>query len=107
MIPRPGVDAEYDQALERIAEIERQAEQYLVQQKSHFGCKVTYVGTEKKRFQLEVPESAARKADSRYELQGQRKGFKRYYTEESRDLIHRLMAAEEMRDSALKVWNGF
>lgn len=103
MIPRPGVDPEYDDALKRISSIQAEAEQYLMEQKTHFGCKVVYVGTEKKRFQLEVAESAAKKAGAKYELQGQRKGFKRYWTDECRDLVHRLIAAEELRDTALKV----
>jgi len=50
----------------------------------------------------EVSDSASSRADHRYELQGQRKGFKRYYTKESRALIQRLMAAEDHRDTALK-----
>lgn len=102
MIPRPGVDPQYDQALERVAEVQAEAEKYLQDQKRHFGGKVTYVGTDKKRFQLEVSDSAASRADHRYELQGQRKGFKRYYTAEARNLIHQLLAAEEQRNAALK-----
>lgn len=102
IIPRPGVDRQYDQALERISDIHRESEKYLTEQKTFFGAKVAYVGSDKKRFQLEVSDSAARKADGRYELQGQRKGFKRYYTAESRGLVQRLVAAEEARDSALK-----
>ena len=49
-----------------------------------------------------MSDSASTRADHRYELQGQRKGFKRYYTKESRAFIQRLMAAEDHRDTALK-----
>jgi DNA mismatch repair protein MSH6 len=94
MIPRPGVDKQYDQALERIASVQAEAEKYLLDQKRHFGGKVSFVGTDKKRFQLEVSETAASRADRNYELQGQRKVFKRYYTPESRGLIQQMLAAD-------------
>ena len=93
---------QYDQALETIEEIQAEANQYLAEQKRYFDSKVSYVGSDKKRFQLEVADAASRRADHRYELQGQRKGFKRYYTKESRALIQRMMAAEELRNAALK-----
>lgn len=102
MIPRPGVDKQYDQALERIAEVQAEAEKYLQDQKRHFGGKVTFIGTDKKRFQLEVSEAVGGRAGPSYELQGQRKGFKRYYTTESRGFLQQMLAAEEQRNAALK-----
>jgi hypothetical protein len=45
---------------------------------------VTYCGSDRKRFQLEVPDSFAKKAGKDYELQGQRKGFKKYWTAETK-----------------------
>ena len=102
MIPRPGVDREYDEALEGINKVQVDAEYYLMKQRSFFGVKVAFVGSDKKRYQLEVAETAAKKVDHRYELQGQRKGFKRYYTQETKELLKRLMEAEDQRDSALK-----
>lgn len=42
--------------------------------------KVQYIGSDKKRYQLEVPESASKKAGNGYEIQNQRKGFKRFTT---------------------------
>ena len=96
---------------------------------------MNFVGADKKRFQLEVTETASQRADHRYEVQGQRKGiapsgsysfssfffvflpsfffswwvfpcwvspgFRRYYTAEGRQLVKRLLAAEEQRDAAL------
>lgn len=46
--------------------------------------KVQYVGTDKKRYQLEVPESAAKRAGDGYEIQNQRKGFKRFTTDRTK-----------------------
>jgi DNA mismatch repair protein MSH6 len=107
IIPRAGVDPQYDESLKLIQEIEADAESYIQEQRKYFGSRVTYVGSDKKRFQLEVPEASAKKADHRYEIQGQRKGFKRYYTAEGREFIRRMMAAEEQRDNALKVIGFF
>jgi DNA mismatch repair protein MSH6 len=45
---------------------------------------VTYCGSDKKRFQLEVPDNFANKAGKNYELQGQRKGYKKYWTSETK-----------------------
>lgn len=42
--------------------------------------KVQYFGTDKKRYQLEVPETASKRAGDGYELQSQRKGFRRFVT---------------------------
>jgi DNA mismatch repair protein MSH6 len=45
---------------------------------------VTYCGSDRKRFQLEVPDACSKKAGKEYELQGQRKGFKKYWTSETK-----------------------
>lgn len=67
-----------------MAEIKDDLEKYLGKQRQHFGVKITFHGTEKKRYQIEVPESQVKKVGSGYELQSQRKGFKRYYTAEGK-----------------------
>ena len=103
IIPRAGVDTEYDDSIAEIDKIARQAEQYLAEQRSRFGgVKVAFVGADKKRFQLEIPDSGSGKIDSGYELQGQRKGFRRFHTERSKDFLARTLRAEQARDSALK-----
>ena len=45
---------------------------------------MTYCGSDRKRFQLEVPDACTKKAGKEYELQGQRKGFKKYWTSETK-----------------------
>jgi len=42
---------------------------------------VSYIGTGRNRFQMEIPESAAKRVPSTYEVSGQRKGYKRYVTQ--------------------------
>ncbi|RZF36981.1 hypothetical protein LSTR_LSTR004669 [Laodelphax striatellus] len=102
IIPSAGVDAEYDGAVEELKVIEKELKQYLDKQCSYFGCKVTYVGADKKRFQLEVTDNASKRAGSEYELQGQRKGYKRYWTPKCKELLEKQIAAEDMKTSALQ-----
>lgn len=105
IVPKKGVDEEYDQVLEKLDEIEKDSNKYLEQQRKHFGVKVTFIGSDRKRYQLEVPDSQLKKVTSSYELQSQRKGFKRYYTNETKDLLARQISAEEDRDRVLKDLN--
>lgn len=85
--PEDGVDQEYDDIVAEIQSIKAELEAYRKKQEKYFGCRVEYFGTDKKRFQLEVPESNARKASSDYTLEGQKKGTKpakRYHTKETK-----------------------
>lgn len=87
ILPKKGVDEEYDAILEELAEIKKAGNNYLEQQKKFFGVKVSFFGHDRKRYQLEVPDSQVKKVNSSYELQSQRKGFKRYYTAEAKVCI--------------------
>ncbi|GLH02763.1 Probable DNA mismatch repair protein Msh6 [Gryllus bimaculatus] len=102
IVPSAGVDPEYDNILEEVERVNDELQKYLEEQRKYFGCKVTYIGSDKKRFQLEVPEAAARKAGNDYELQSQRKGFKRFATSKSKDLLAQLIQAEERKKSVLQ-----
>lgn len=64
--------------------MKKDLERYLEKQRQHFGVKVTFHGSDRKRYQIEIPESQVKKVGSGYELQSQRKGFKRYYTAEAK-----------------------
>lgn len=101
IIPSAGVDSEYDTAIAELSEIEKDLKVYLKTQCEYFGYKVTYVGSDKKRYQLEIPDSAVKKVGSSYEFQGQRKGFKKYYTAETKALLERQLQAEEKKRQAL------
>ncbi|XP_075226760.1 DNA mismatch repair protein Msh6 [Lycorma delicatula] len=102
IIPSAGVDAEYDCAVEALKEIEVELKKYLQEQCTYFCAKVTFVGTDKKRYQLEVPDSACKRAGSEYEIQGQRKGYKRFWTPKCKDLLERQIAAEDLKTSVLQ-----
>lgn len=102
--PGKGVDSEYDSIQVKISEIENELAAYLKKQEKFFGCRLQYVGKDKNRFEIEVPEKEAKKADSRFTLEGQRKGktpARRFSTNETRQLLKDIMQAEDQRNSVL------
>ncbi|XP_068182985.1 DNA mismatch repair protein Msh6 isoform X2 [Antennarius striatus] len=102
--PKTGFDPEYDQALTGIKTCERELNDYLDRQKKRLGCKsMSYWGTGRNRFQMEVPDSVSeRNIPEEYEVKSTKKGFKRYVTKESERLFSELQGFEEKRDAALK-----
>lgn len=83
--PTAGVDDEFDYVNREIESINKELQQYLKKQEKYFGCRLSYFGLDKKRFQIEVPEKCCHlvdKSDIEYTLEGQKKGFKRYHTED-------------------------
>ncbi|OAD61552.1 putative DNA mismatch repair protein Msh6 [Eufriesea mexicana] len=105
IVPKKGVDTEYDAVLMELAEVKKDSERYLEKQRQHFGVKVTFHGSDKKRYQIEIPESQVKKVGPGYELQSQRKGYKRYYTAEAKELLSRQINAEELKAKVLKDLN--
>ncbi|XP_034836109.1 probable DNA mismatch repair protein Msh6 isoform X1 [Maniola hyperantus] len=102
ILPGEGVDQEYDSTLQAIKEIEGDLKEYLAEQERHFKCRLHYVGTDKKRYQIEVPQNAASRAGSEYHLEGARKGFKKFSTSETKEFLARMSAAEEQKTNVLK-----
>ncbi|XP_050439278.1 DNA mismatch repair protein Msh6 [Adelges cooleyi] len=102
IFPELGMDDQYDGVLEKIKEVENELKVYLKEQCKHFGCNVVYFGSEKKRYQLEVPEAASKRAGEGYELQSQRKGFKRYITDRTKELLDQIISYEEEKIDVLK-----
>ncbi|RWS30600.1 DNA mismatch repair protein Msh6-like protein, partial [Leptotrombidium deliense] len=102
IIPNSGVDEAYDNATKQIKRVEAKSESYLKSQSEFFNCKVNYFGTGRSRFQLEVPEGKAKKATSTYEYSSSKKGYRRFITPETKDLLIELTAAEEAQQNASK-----
>lgn len=99
------MDKELDAIEEQIDGIKAELADYLITQEKHFGCRVVYVGKDKNRYELEVPESQCKRADNRYSLEGQRKGAKpvrRFSTVETKQFLKNMMQAEAQRDNVLK-----
>uniref|UniRef100_UPI00398F65F0 DNA mismatch repair protein Msh6 n=1 Tax=Pristiophorus japonicus TaxID=55135 RepID=UPI00398F65F0 len=102
--PKAGFDPDYDQALADIKETDHNLQEYLEKQRKRLGCRsVTYWGSAKNRYQLEVPESVAdRHVPEEYELKSTKKGYKRYWTTPIERLLDTMSNAEERRDAALQ-----
>lgn len=74
-----------------------------------------YFGSDRKRYQLEVPEAKVKKATSEYNLESSCKGknaCKRYSTKETKDFLKRMQSLEErkkniMNDFARRVFENF
>lgn len=82
--PAAGVDKEFDFVNREIESINDELKSYLKTQEKKFGCRLNYTGADKKRFQIEIPERNCEDVDSSFTMEGQRKGFKRYYTAETK-----------------------
>ncbi|KAG8000032.1 DNA mismatch repair protein Msh6 [Nibea albiflora] len=102
--PKAGFDPEYDQALAGVKNCERELQEYLDRQKKRLGCKnMSYWGTGRNRYQMEVPDSVSeRSIPEEYEVKSTKKGWKRYVTKESERLFSELQGFEEKRDAAVK-----
>ncbi|CAN9499875.1 unnamed protein product [Ophioblennius macclurei] len=100
--PKTGFDPEYDQALTEIKACERELQEYLDRQKKRLGCRnMSYWGTGRNRYQMEVPDTE-RNIPEEYEVKSTKKGWKRYVTKETERLFSELQGFEEKRDAALK-----
>lgn len=102
--PKAGFDPEYDQALTGIKNCEGKLQEYLDRQKKRLGCRnMSYWGTGRNRYQMEVPDSVSeRNVPEEYEVKSTKKGWKRYVTKETERLFTELQGFEEKRDAALK-----
>jgi len=125
IIPSPGINEDYDNAVEEIKTIENDLNSYLRQQIKAFGCvsiyslflisnktyisnkdfylqNLVYFGTARNRYQIEIPESKAKKVPDDFELTSARKGFKRYWSDETKSLLAALTKAEDRKEEALR-----
>ncbi|XP_067931306.1 DNA mismatch repair protein Msh6-like [Watersipora subatra] len=101
--PAKGYVEEYDESVEEIKSIDSRLTEYLKSQRKLLSSQsVTYVGTGRNRYQLEVPDTVAKRVPGHYEVTGQKKGHKRYVTMETKSLLSELMDAEEKQISGLK-----
>ena len=74
--PKKGMDAEYDQSIEDVQDAEQQLLDFLAEQKKKFKSNsLSYTGTGKNRYQLEIPENLCEELDDEYELKSKKKGM--------------------------------
>nr|XP_023023004.1 probable DNA mismatch repair protein Msh6 [Leptinotarsa decemlineata] len=104
IIPKQGVVAEYDAVENKLKKLSKELSDYLDEQCKFFGCRVQYFGTDKKRFQLEVPEEKCHLVTKEYQLEGvktSKKPAKRYSTARTKELLAAMMRTEAERNELI------
>ncbi|XP_014220943.1 DNA mismatch repair protein Msh6-like [Trichogramma pretiosum] len=103
IIPKKGVDKDYDATVKIFDQIDKEVDDYVEAQKIYFKGSVKLVGSEGKRYQIEIAESLFKEADTeRYKVMDAKKGKIRFYTTEAEELLERKIQAEELQDVALR-----
>uniref|UniRef100_A0A915KC30 DNA mismatch repair proteins mutS family domain-containing protein n=1 Tax=Romanomermis culicivorax TaxID=13658 RepID=A0A915KC30_ROMCU len=98
-----GIFEDYDGTCSKVQQCEMALNKFLSKQKIRLSCStITFFGSGKNRYSLEVPDNVAPKIGSDFELQSQRKGFKRYTCKELDALRHELDEAEKEKNIASK-----
>ncbi|WIA28905.1 hypothetical protein OEZ86_011429 [Tetradesmus obliquus] len=96
---KAGVDPAYDAAKAAVEEADRDLQAYLARVRKQLDCRsVSYVSMNKDSHVLEVPEAACGSVPLVLLLVGQKKGFKRYSSEELQGLVAARTAKEEARE---------
>ncbi|CAL5437422.1 unnamed protein product [Camellia sinensis] len=103
IIPRDGVDMEYDSACRTVKEVESSLNKHVKEQRKLLGdLSINYVTIGKDAYLLEVPESLSGSVPRNYELRSSKKGFFRYWNPTVKKLIGELSHAEAEKESKLK-----
>jgi DNA mismatch repair protein MSH6 len=98
--PLPGVDSEYDAAVNEVSAIEKEFEEYLKAQKRDTGINdLAYFGSNKDRFQLEVPMARVGRVPRDWTSKSQKKTHRRYWTPFIEEALSRLNEAEDRSES--------
>lgn len=111
--PRQGIDPDFDQAKEEISQIESALEQYLREMKKHIGVSdLKYFGTNKDRYQIEVPMNLTNKVPSDWTSKSQKKTHRRFWTPVIEEYLEQLVSAEErlavaQKDTLRRVFEKF
>lgn len=111
--PLPGVDSQYDEAVSEVADIERSFEEYLKEQKRVTGLsELCYFGTNKDRYQLEVPMAKVSRVPKDWTSKSQKKTHRRYWTAFIESNLAALVQAEEklayaQKDTMRRVFEKF
>jgi DNA mismatch repair protein MSH6 len=111
--PLAGVDTQYDDALSDVADIERSFEEYLKEQKRATGLtELCYFGTNKDRYQLEVPMAKVSRVPKDWSSKSQKKTHRRYWTSFIESNLVSLVQAEEklayaQKDTMRRVFERF
>eukprot|EP00877_Chromochloris_zofingiensis_P003836 jgi/Chrzof1/13453/Cz07g33220.t1 len=102
VVPSKGADEGFDAACEAVQAAEQALQEYLQHIRKQFRCRdISYITLNKESHVLEVPDGVADAMGESFDMVGHRKGFRRYMTEELKELVKDLAAAQDMREKAL------
>lgn len=105
VVPGRNVDDEYDAILNEIDELGDELKAYLKQEEKKVGCKLTFFGADRKRYQIEVPESHSKRVPKDYNLESSKGKGKnaviRYTTDETKEFLARMTALEVQKKQIL------
>jgi DNA mismatch repair protein MSH6 len=94
--PKAGVNEAYDQAKAQVEAIESDFEAYLKEMKKELNLSdIKYFGTNKDRYQLEIPMAMVSKVPSSWTTKSQKKTHRRYWTSWIEKKLEQLTAAED------------
>uniref|UniRef100_A0A0K0G0Z6 DNA mismatch repair protein n=1 Tax=Strongyloides venezuelensis TaxID=75913 RepID=A0A0K0G0Z6_STRVS len=100
IIPNPGVDDDFDNAVEEVDKYCKELNQYLERLMVQMRCpKLRYIKTGKNRYHIEVPADSVKKVPSGFNFHSKTKAFHRFTSEESLDLVDKLTAAEVKKET--------
>eukprot|EP01040_Poterioochromonas_malhamensis_P014138 gene14138-15631_t len=102
--PRPGINPDYDSAMQEIESITQYLEvDYLKEMKKLTGISdIKYFGNGKDRYQLEVPMNLTKNVPSDWMSKSQKKTHRRYRTKIIEEKLQELVQYEEMASNAQK-----
>ncbi|UMM11043.1 hypothetical protein L5515_000522 [Caenorhabditis briggsae] len=110
IVPNAGCDDEYDQATAKVKEALSELNAYKDKIAKKYSCSIKFVDSGKVKYLLEMPENT--KVSSDFELKSRRKGFIRYSTPDSEELVAFLDIAEKEKsklgdDATRRVFEQF
>lgn len=103
LVPERGVEEDFDDSQDRIAEIESELESLLTRKRKELGGKATQINFKnlgKEVYQIEVPSSI--KVPAGWQMMSSAGQYKRYYFPELRALIRQLQEAQETHGQIVK-----
>uniref|UniRef100_A0AC35FN93 DNA mismatch repair protein MutS core domain-containing protein n=1 Tax=Panagrolaimus sp. PS1159 TaxID=55785 RepID=A0AC35FN93_9BILA len=103
IVPRPGIDNDYDESLKKMHACEAACNDYVDKLKKEQNIpQIKLFGTGKNRYLLEISDMFTEKLGNEFELQSKDKGFNLYSTKELNELVSKLKVAECERNVKLK-----
>ncbi|CEF66240.1 Probable DNA mismatch repair protein Msh6 [Strongyloides ratti] len=100
IIPNPGVDSDYDEAVEDFNNCLKNLTEYLEKLMVDMRCpKLKYIMSGKNRYHIEVPDSDVKKLPSGFVFQSKTKGKQRFTSDISLELVKKLTLAEEKKEN--------